>query len=130
MVSRIPRTMSSPTYGGVNWLMSSPTADILETEKAYVVEAELPGLKKEDIKMELLNENTLNLSGTFKSESEEKEKEFWSKERMVGGFRRSFTFPSKLDPEKIKASMENGVLRVEIPKTDESMTKKLPIKIE
>lgn len=120
--------MTTPTY--TNWITSTPTADIQETDNAFVVEAELPGLKKEDVKMELVNENTLHLSGSFKSENEEKGKEFWAKERMVGEFRRSFTFPTKLDPDKIKASMDNGVLRVEIPKTDEQLTKKLPIKID
>jgi HSP20 family protein len=111
--------------------MSSPSADIRESDRAYVVEAELPGLKKEDVSMELVNENTLKLSGSFNSEKEEEGKEFWSKERMTGAFRRSFTFPTKLDPAKIKASMENGVLRVEIAKTEEDQAaKKLPIKIE
>jgi len=124
--------MLSPTssFEGAGWLASTPTVDVHETDNSYVIEAELPGIKKEDVTMEMVDEHTLRLSGTFKSESEEKGKSFWSKERMRGAFGRSFRFPDTINPDKIHASMNEGLLKVEIEKTEESAQMKVPIKID
>lgn len=133
VLSRIPTSMISPSSSveGPSWLISTPTADVHETDSAYIIEAELPGIKKEDVSMELLDYHTLRLSGSFKEQKEERGKQYWTRERMAGQFRRTFAFPDSLQPDRIRASMDSGLLKVEIEKTgDGSSQKKLPIKIE
>lgn len=132
MLSRIPTSMNAPSSSmeGPSWMASTPTADVHETDSAYVIEAELPGIKKENVNMELLDDHTLRLTGAFKEEREEKGRQYWTRERMAGEFRRTFSFPDTINPDRIHASMDSGLLKVEIEKSGEQAKKKLPIKIE
>ena len=81
--------------------------------------------------MELLDDHNLRLSGHFARESTQQDqtRSLWAKERMMGEFRRTFSFPTKLTPEQIKATMDSGVLKIEIIKGEEE-SKKIPIKID
>lgn len=132
VLSRMPTSILSPTSSleGPEWVMNAPTTDVHETSKSYIIEAELPGLAKENISIELQNEHTIDVSGKYTSEQETKGKRYWSKERLTGDFKRAFTFPQKIDPDKIHAAMKNGILQIEIEKAQEETVKKLPIKID
>jgi len=140
-----------------------PNVDVSETEKAYVVEAEVPGMRKEDLDIEFLDDNTLVLKGKVErsrrrdlgassqqasetpqtvnasgepapegetpvttetavaTESAKKavaEPTVWNSERITGTFQRSFQFPSRIDPEAVKAIYEDGILTVTVPKSE------------
>jgi HSP20 family protein len=100
--------------------------DIYENEDTVVVKAELPGVDKEDIKVDL-KDGVLTLSGQRSHEKEVKEENYYRKERAFGRFQRSFSVPTEIDPDKIKAEFKDGVLKVEIPKPEEQKPKKIAV---
>lgn len=105
----------------------TPAVNTREGEFAYHVEVDLPGVKKEDIKLDLTG-NTLTISGERKSKEEVKEKDYYKCESSYGKFQRSFTLPEGIDKENINASTEDGVLEVVIPKIAQKESKKIEIK--
>lgn len=104
-----------------------PAIDIHETDAAIILEAELPGLKKEDIDIEI-RENILTLKGERKDNKEIKEQNYYRQERRSGKFSRSLTLPAVIDPEKVVASYKAGVLEVKIPKPEERKPTQIDIK--
>jgi len=106
----------------------APLVDIVEDEKNYVVKAELPGLKKEEIKVGVQND-VLTISGERKYEKEEKDKKFHRIERAYGSFARSFTIPEDSDGEKVSAEFKDGILRVHLPKTEKVKPKQVEVKV-
>jgi len=96
-------------------VMFAPVCDVTETDSTYVVKVDLPGVPKDDVKIEVA-ENQLMISGERKEERETKEKNKYLSERYYGSFQRSFSLPPGTDNEKIEAAFENGELRVTIPK--------------
>ena len=106
-----------------NW---RPVVDIYENEDTVVVKAELPGVDKKDIKVDL-KDGVLTLSGERSHEKEVKEENYYRKERAFGRFHRSFAVPAEIDPDKIKAEFKDGVLKVEIPKPEEQKPKKIAV---
>jgi len=104
-----------------------PMVDTYEKDDAIIVNAELPGVKKDDISIDVKN-NILTISGERKDEEEVNEDNYFRKERFYGKFQRSFTLPENVDPDKVDAAYKDGVLEVKIPKTDEGSTKKIEIK--
>jgi HSP20 family protein len=106
-----------------NW---RPVVDIYENEDTVVVKAELPGVDKKDIKVDL-KDGVLTLSGERSHEKEVKEENYYRKERAFGKFHRSFNVPADIDPDKIKAEFKDGVLNVEIPKPEEKKPKKIAV---
>jgi HSP20 family protein len=93
----------------------TPKVNTREGEFAYHVDVDLPGVKKEDIKVDI-KENVLTISGERHSKEEVKEKDYYRMESSFGKFSRSFTLPDNADVENIEASSDNGVLEVVIPK--------------
>ena len=106
----------------------SPTVDVSEDKDNIMLTAEVPGLKKEDIKLSV-QDNVLTISGEKKQEKEEKDADYHRLERSFGSFCRSFTLPTPVQPDKIKASYKEGVLKVTLPKTEEVKPKEIPINI-
>ena len=106
----------------------APLVDITEDAKEYLIKAELPDIKKEEVKINVQND-VLSISGERKYEKEEKDKKFHRIERAYGSFLRSFTIPEDADPEKVSAEFENGLLRVHIPKTERSKPKSIEVKV-
>jgi len=104
-----------------------PVVNTREGEFAYHVELDLPGIKKEDINVDV-NDNVLTISGERKLKEEAKEEDYYKVESLYGKFSRSFTLPEKIDVENIHAESSDGVLEVIIPKLKEEDTK--PKKIE
>ncbi len=126
------------SFFGRSWLPASeqtsmawgPKVDIHETKDAFVVEAELPGLGKEDLKLSV-HESTLIIEGERKVEHEEgKDKSWHRQERVYGRFHRAFTLPTAVNSEKIGATFKNGVLTVELPKSEAARPKEIPISIK
>lgn len=107
----------------VGWM---PDVDIAETDGEIVVKAELPGMKKEDVEIEIEG-NVLTLSGEKKEEKEEKEKERYLYESSYGAFQRSFTLPTAVKEDQVKAEFKDGVLRVTLPKSGQPRGKKIEI---
>ena len=106
----------------------SPLVDISEDEKEYVVKAELPEMKKEDVKL-TVQDNVLSISGERKYEKEEKGKKYHRVERAYGSFMRSFTLPEDADGTKVAAEYKDGVLRVHVPKSEKAKPKSIEVKV-
>ena len=106
-----------------------PVVDVSETELAYEIKAELPGLEENDIEL-TLSDGTLTLKGEKKFEHEEKTSDVHVSERSYGSFRRRFSLPQEADAKKIAAAFNNGVLTVTVPKTAaaQNQAKKISIK--
>lgn len=104
-----------------------PSVDIYEKDRFIVVEAELPGLKREDIGIEIKN-NILTLEGVRTEDGEIKEESYYRQERRSGKFHRSFTLPAAIRPEKIVATYKAGVLEIKIPKPEGIKPKRVDIR--
>lgn len=104
----------------------SPRIDISETDNEYKIEAELPGINQKEIDVKIDN-NILTIKGKKEDIKEEKEKNYHLRERYYGAFQRSISLPNNIEPEKIKASFENGVLNISVPKSDKRAPKKIEI---
>jgi HSP20 family protein len=104
----------------------SPVVDIHESDKNLVLTAELPGLKEEDVEVNI-DGNTLSISGKREFEEETKKDDYHRIERSYGSFFRSFTLPSYIDQEKVKAEYDNGLLKVTMPKKPELKPKKVKV---
>lgn len=107
----------------------APRVDTAETDAAYEVTAELPGVDEKDVKISV-EDNVLCIAGEKKSEREEKKKDYVMSERSYGSFKRAFTIPENVALDKVAASFEKGVLKVTLPKTAPSPAKhrEIPIK--
>jgi HSP20 family protein len=104
-----------------------PRVDISETESAFIVTADLPGVDKDDVIINF-EDDTLVISGERKQEATKEETNYYRAERIYGRFSRSFTFPKGIEVDKIGATFKNGVLEVSVPKTAESKPRKITIK--
>ena len=104
-----------------------PFIDVMETEKEVVATAEMPGLKKEDIKINITDDR-LEISTESKHQEEKQGKEYFYKEIRSGSYYRSISLPSSVDPNGAKASYNNGILEVKMPKIE--VKKKTSINIE
>ena len=105
----------------------SPKVDVIENENSYEVHLAVPGVSKDDFKVEV-NDNHLTISGERKFSNEKKEKNYHSVETQYGSFSRSFTLPENIDGTKINAKYNNGILELVIPK-DEKKVLKQTIKV-
>ena len=103
-----------------------PVADITDHESKIVIRAELPGVDKKDIHVDL-KDNILTLEGERSHEKETKEEKYYHKERVYGKFSRSFRLPDGLNPDNIKADYKDGVLTIELPKPEEKKPKKIAV---
>ncbi len=104
----------------------SPAVDIFETEGEIVVKAELPGVDRKDITLNLEN-NILTVRGERRFEKETKEENYHRIERAYGGFSRSFSIPATVDEEKIHADYKDGVLKIALPKKEQAKAKQIRI---
>jgi HSP20 family protein len=107
----------------------SPAVDIYDRSDAIVIHAELPGVKKEDISIEV-KQNVLTLKGERVATQEVREESYYRRERSFGCFQRSFTLPEMVNPDQIKAKFKDGVLEIEVPKPEEAKPKQINVKVE
>ena len=115
--------------GETQMMRSMPPADIVEDKEHYSVSLEVPGLKKEDIKV-TLKENTLIISGEKKKEAEEKDKTYHRVERSYGNFVRTFELPMEVNANKINAEFKDGILTITLPKSEESKPKEIQVQVK
>jgi HSP20 family protein len=107
----------------------SPSVDIFEEGNDVVVKAELPGMKKEDLEVNF-SDGDLTISGEKKQEEKIERKDYYRMERSYGGFTRSFRLPADVQGDKAKATFNEGVLEIRIPKTEEARKKENKIQIQ
>lgn len=105
----------------------NPPVDVRDEKGGFVVSAELPGIEKEDLKVEVV-EGVLTLSGTKKQEAVTDEEGVYRAERSYGEFKRAFVLPDSVDADKIDAQYRNGVLTVTLPKKPEAAPKQISIR--
>jgi len=106
----------------------SPVVDISEDDKEYAIKAELPDVKKEDIKLNV-HDDVLTITGERKYEKEEKGKKYHRVERAYGSFMRSFTLPEDADGTKVTAEYKDGMLNVRLPKSEKAKPKSIEVKV-
>jgi len=106
-----------------------PSIDVYEEKDSVVVKAELPGMTKEDIEVNLAGEN-LTIKGEKKEDKEVKEDNYYRRERSYGSFLRTVALPSEVKRDEIKASFKDGVLEVRMPKTEDAKKKSVSVKID
>jgi HSP20 family protein len=104
----------------------NPAVDLYEKDDNFVIKAELPGVDKKDIGIDL-KDGVLTLSGERSNDSEVKDDDYYRRERTYGKFQRTFSLPADVDSDKIKAEFKDGVLVVEVPKPEKSKPKKITI---
>jgi HSP20 family protein len=120
---RLFNTLFDRNQGAQRWV---PAMDLVEHDDHFLLRADLPGLKQEDVSIEL-NDGSLTVSGERKAEHDQRERGFYRLERQFGTFSRTLTLPDGIDGEQIKASFTNGVLEVRIPKPEQRKPRRIPI---
>ncbi len=113
------------TVGRTEW---SPLVDVAEDEKEYTIKAELPDMKKEEVKVSV-EDGAIHISGEKKFEKEQKGKKYHRIERAYGSFERVFILPKGTKPEEIRADFRNGLLEVHLPKSGEEKPKTVEVKV-
>ena len=109
--------------------VSAAAIDLYEEKDDIVVKAELPGMEKDNIQVNL-SDHTLTIKGEKKKEEEIKEKNYYRSERAYGSFIRTVELPKDVHGDKVKASFKNGVLEVRLPKTEEAKTREIKVKVD
>ena len=107
----------------------APAVDLSETEDAYTLEADLPGIGKDDIAVSV-EDDVVTLKGTRKEEREENSKGYHRVERRQGEFRRAFHLPGGVDAEKVQAEYLNGVLKIHLPKPEARKPKQIAVSVK
>ena len=106
-----------------------PSVDIFETTDGIVIRAEIPGVKKEDVSVEV-KDNILTLKGERKPDPDVEENHFYRRERVYGKFHRAFTMRDLVNPDSIRAKITDGVLEVEVPNPEEEKPRQIKVNIE
>ncbi len=106
-----------------------PSVDVFEEKDDIVVKAELPGMEKDNIEVNL-TDHTLTIKGEKKKEEEVKGENYYRAERSYGSFLRTLELPKEVRADKVKASFKNGILEVRMPKTEEAKAKEVKVKVE
>ena len=109
--------------GTWNW---NPAVDIYEEDDNFVVQAELPGVSKDGISVDVKG-RVLTIKGERSADNEVNEDKYYRRERVYGQYRRSFTLPSEVDPEAVKAEYNDGVLKIRVPKPEVQKPKQITV---
>ena len=108
---------------------TAPAVDLAESEKAYEITAELPGMDEKNVEVKVVNGN-LTIKGEKQEEKEEKKKDYYVHERSFGAFERSFAVPESVNADKIEANFSKGVLKVTLPKRPEAIKPEKKIEVK
>lgn len=117
------RRREDAAQNGGRW---HPAVDVYETDEAYVVTAELPGMKKEEIDIDV-KDRILTVKGRRSSDTEVKKELYYRKERVFGSFQRAFSLPEGVDSAQITAEFNNGVLKISIPRPEEKKPRQITV---
>ena len=132
MHNQFNRMFDSPVFRShrsdedVSFGLWNPAVDLYEKDDSFVITAELAGVDKDKISIDL-KDGVLTLSGERSDDGEVKEDSYYRRERTYGKFRRAFSLPADVDSEKIKAEFKDGVLQIEVPKPEERKPKQITI---
>jgi HSP20 family protein len=107
----------------------TPRVDVEEADDQFVVTVELPGLNKDDVKIEV-KDHVLTFTGEKKTENEKKDRNIHLYERAYGKFCRTFTLPDNVDVDKIEAGFKDGILHIDIPKTEEAKPRRVEVQVK
>jgi HSP20 family protein len=118
-----------PQWSRATAVTTAPAVDIAESDKAYEITAELPGMDEKNLEVKVAND-TLTIRGEKKEEKEQKEKDYYLSERSYGSFERYFRVPDDVDVDKIEANLKNGVLRVVLPKKAEAQKPEKKVEVK
>jgi len=118
--------ITRPEWAEAAWC---PCVDVSETKDDVIINTEIPGMSKDDVKVSV-QDNILTLSGEKKQEKEEKDANYHRMERSYGSFSRSFTLPTTVQADRVKAAYKDGILRITLPKSEEVKPKQIPITVE
>ena len=124
----IDRLFEAPLARTSEFLGWTPTFDVYEEKDTFVVKAELPGMKREDINVSL-HDGNLIISGERKSELKSEGTEVYRAERYFGKFQRSVSLPAAVAADKVKAEYRDGILTVMLPKTEEAKPKQIEVNV-
>jgi HSP20 family protein len=111
---------------GVSMWNQYPTVDIYDNDENIIITAELPGIDKKDIVIDV-KDDVLTLKGERSFDHEIKEEKYYCRERTFGKFERVFRLPADVDPEKISADYKDGILKIDIPKSEEKKPKQISV---
>lgn len=103
-----------------------PTVDIYDNDENIIIKAELPGIDKKDIVIDV-KDGVLTLKGERSFDNEVKKEKYYCRERTFGKFERVFRLPAEVNPEKISADYKDGILKIDIPKPEEQKPKQIPV---
>lgn len=132
VLSLAEKMVSDPFFQGFSSLKEGfgrPSLDLSETDDSYVVELEIAGLNPENLDVSI-SENTLTISGEKSSEREESDREWHRSERRFGSFTRQVALPRNVKAEDVNAEYKHGILRIWVPKAEESQTKQIDVNIQ
>jgi HSP20 family protein len=129
VLGEFPNRMGSGEIHSLAVADWSPEVDISEDDHGYLLKADLPEMKKDDVRV-TVEDGILSVSGERKSEKEDQKKKFHRIERSFGTFRRSFTLPEDADSTKVTADFHDGVLKVHLPTTPIARSKAIEIKVK
>lgn len=121
----IDNLLDTWTGYGTGW---HPRVDVTESEHEFTVTAELPGLSKKDIAV-TLEDNVLTIEGERKHEDEQKDKQFYRRERAYGTFKRSFGLGTEVDADKIAANYKDGILILTLPKSETAKPRQIEVAV-
>jgi len=121
------RILDDTSFGATETSQWVPAIDIRETDTALLVQAELPGIDKKDVKLEV-KDGVLTISGERNYEKDVKEENVHRVERSYGRFVRSFSLPTNVDTDRVDASMKNGILEVRLPKKESAKPRAISVK--
>jgi HSP20 family protein len=128
-ISRLFDDMMGQTPVGSGDQSWAPAVDIEEQEEEYLVSVDLPGLRREDVKV-TVKDNVLFISGERRQERTEEQANYHLTERAYGCFRRAFTLPRTVDAGKIRANYTDGVLKVNVPKAEEAKQREINVAVK
>jgi len=124
-----PNRMGSGEIDSLTVADWSPEVDISEDDHGYLLKADLPEMKKDDVRV-TVEDGILSVSGERRSEKEDQKRKFHRIERSLGNFRRSFTLPEDADSTKVTAEFRDGVLKVHLPTTPTARSKAIEVKVK
>ncbi len=123
-LARLPRQLED--IANVEWV---PAVDVIDEKDKLRIKADLPGIKKEDVEINI-EDGVLSIKGERQNEKEEKNKNYYRRECFYGVFERSISLPAEVDIEKAEANYKDGVLEIILPKKEESKPKQIKVKIK
>ena len=132
MFDRYTRALNWPRKGSQEIMETgdwAPRVDISESDDAFAIKVEIPEVQKDDVKVTVEN-GVLTIRGERKKEQEEKDRKFHRVERYYGVFTRSFTLPDNVNEAKIEAAFKDGMLYLQLPKTELPKTEAIEIKVK